>query len=924
MIRKILFGTVVIIFLGVLAYAFFELRKGNIGRVDAIKAVPNDAAMIISAEDIAGLIRDELPRNPMWEELNVFPSIAGLRSRLAGLDTLLRSDNEISGLYRQADVLVSLHKSGKGNYEYMLYIPLSQAGNEKQIIRFVMERVPEGALISNRKYDDVRIYDITFPKHREKDNFSYTVSHGLFLLSPSSILLEDAIRQIGLQQSVADERGYREVSGTAGHNVSGNIYVNFKVFPGFISHLFRQRYAGRIEGMLQFSDWSELDVNLRHNAMLLNGFTWCDPESDDYLNIILKHQPQKLDIENVVPSSVAAFLALGFDDFQEYKKDYINYLEISGGGRSYLRDLRALNEKYNMDVDGLFLPVIDRQVAMVITDIRNSGWEENAFVICNTKSKSLAEEKLSEFLTRIGETDDIDISSLILHSRVNNDVNYTFYKVPVPFLPAKLFGQVFGEVNSKYCTFYDNCLIFGNSIQALSTYIYANQLGDNLGSNLYFSQFSDYLASRSNLYFYLDVPASAKVLERYLEPSLFRKIEKQEEHLDNFQALAYQLTSENNMAYNNIILKYTPELREEAKTVWESRLDRPVVTKPALVVNHYTKENEIFVQDADNNIYLMNSSGRILWKQKIEGRILSDIYQIDFYGNGKLQMMFNTKDQLHLIDRNGNYVERFPVKLRSPATNGMALFDYEDNMDYRIAVAGEDRGVYLYNKEGNLVGGWEFGKTESMVTKPVEYFRIGDRDYLVFADRLTCYILNRRGQTRVRVREHFPVAGNAGFTLEGNTPGTEPRLAVTDTMGHVHFIYFDGRSEQVDLGTFPGDHYFNYADLDGDGRMEYIFTDGTGMKVFDADRSREFTYTFRSEISQPPVIYRFSRGDLKIGVVSEERHEIYLLNADGTLYRGFPLRGSTLFSIGVFSGTDSKFNLIVGSDDNFLYNYSVQ
>jgi hypothetical protein len=577
-----------------------------------------------------------------------------------------------------------------------------------------------------------------------------------------------------------------------------------------------------------------------------------------------------------------------------------------------------------MDIDQLLLPVIDRQAALVITDVRNMDWEENTFVVCHTRSRSLAEEKLNEVLSTIAQKDGIDPSTLIIQSKVNDDVSFTFYQVPVPFLPMKLLGMYFEGVNSKYCVFYDNNLIFGNSIQALSKYIHANQLGDNLGSDLDFSRFSEYLATRSNLYFYISIPGSRKLQERYLDPGTVKKINEEEEHFSNFQAIAYQLTSENDLAYNNIILKYTPELREDAQTVWESKLDHPVISKPKLVINHYTGDKEIFVQDEGQIVYLLNSTGRILWKQKIEGRILSDIYQIDYYKNGKLQLLFNTRDQLHLLDRNGNYVERYPVTLPSPATNGLALFDYEKNRNYRIFIAAEDRGVYVYDKEGNTVRGWEFGKTESAVTKPLQHFRIGDRDYLVFADQFTCYILNRRGQSRVRVQKHFPVARNANFILESNTTGIKPRLAITDTTGRVHFIYLDGQVEESDLGRYSGQHYFEYSDLDGDGRREYIFVDGTELKVFASDRSRLFTHTFREKISQPPVIYQFSQGNLKIGLVSDTRHEIYLLNNGGAMYSGFPLRGSTPFSIGVFSSSASKFNLIVGSEDNFLYNYSVQ
>ena len=56
-----------------------------------------------------------------------------------------------------------------------------------------------------------------------------------------------------------------------------------------------------------------------------------------------------------------------------------------------------------------------------------------------------------------------------------------------------------------------------------------------------------------------------------------------------------------------------------------------------------------------------------------------------------------TANHIHLIDRNGNYVEKYPVKLRSPATNGLAVFDYDKNRDYRMFIAGSDRkDICLY------------------------------------------------------------------------------------------------------------------------------------------------------------------------------------------------------------------------------------
>ena len=149
-------------------------------------------------------------------------------------------------------------------------------------------------------------------------------------------------------------------------------------------------------------------------------------------------------------------------------------------------------------------------------------------------------------------------------------------------------------------------------------------------------------------------------------------------------------------------------------------------------------------------------------------------------------------------------------------------------------------------------------------------------------------------------------------------------MALTDSSGRVQFIYFDGSVETVEIGQFSGDHFFEYSDLDGDGRKEFIFADKGELKVYKHDGSKGFSYDARAEISYAPVVYQFAQGNKKIGLVSSDDNKLYLINNDGSLYNGFPLPGSTPFSIGVISRTASKFNLIVGSGDNFLYNYSVQ
>ena len=69
--------------------------------------------------------------------------------------------------------------------------------------------------------------------------------------------------------------------------------------------------------------------------------------------------------------------------------------------------------------------------------------------------------------------------------------------------------------------------------------------------------------------------------------------------------------------------------------------------------------------------------------------------------------------------------------------------------------------------------------------------------------------------------------------------------------------------------------------------------------------------------------YQFSSKNIKIGVYDTQNNKIYLINNDGSIYKNFPLRGKSRFSIGFMNTNSSKFNLIVGGENNYLYNYSV-
>jgi hypothetical protein len=427
------------------------------------------------------------------------------------------------------------------------------------------------------------------------------------------------------------------------------------------------------------------------------------------------------------------------------------------------------------------------------------------------------------------------------------------------------------------------------------------------------------MASKFTFYYFLNFSRAFYLKNYYLNEVVSNAVQNNEEALRKLYGLGWQFSVSSDEFLNNLYLKYDPVLKEEPQAIWQAKLDSTTSVKPQIVVNHRDKQNmEVIVQDNKNNLYLINKEGVILWKVNLPGKIMSSIYQIDYYRNGKLQYLFNTRDQLHLIDRNGNKVARFPIALKAPSSNGVAVFDYANNRDYRYFLASEDRNIYAYSRDGKIVSGWKFEGTDGVVYKPLQYYRLGTQDFLVCADQYKTYILDRQGNIRVKTTDNFEHSANELYLTD------QAALATTDTGGKIHLQYFNGKAETLNLGNFAKGHYFKAEDLNGDKKTDYIIADGNELFAFTDQGKKIFERKFDSMISYTPEIYTFGATNKKIGVVCRNENRIYLIDTRGALYPGFPLQGNTPFSIGCLTSGNSWFNLLTGSEDNRFFNYKIE
>ncbi len=923
--RILVFSAISVVLLVTAGLVYFFWIEGQSKIVSpAIRAIPIDAGIIVRSDSFEELSRKIRKENQLWAVTKSFSLISEADRILTWVDSVKAISESFNQLVYSNPIFLSVHPIGKGEPCILLAANIPKGVSISDIIGLTNQLTESQFKLSEKKYNNVTIYSFTGSNSEKIPELSLAIHQNVIVVSTSLLLVESAIGQLGSSTSLVEDKYFTSIQKTAGSRVDANVYINHSKINSIFKQQVNENYRHGFVSLSDVSLWSELDLILKPDAISLNGFSQVSDSLNTFYRVFLKQKPIQSKLTTIIPAQTAAFSFIGISDINSYLQQYESYLHGNSRIRQYQQQLNDLNKKLGINVKDFYASFFKEELALVFIPFEGESYDECLYVVAGTKGKSQAKQMFLSVIEDFAQKNRQSVKSFQREYKIDREKTAEIYRFPSSGIHSALFGSLFEDVNDSFFTFIDSYIVFGSSVESLSRLILANVHNKQLSADNSFVQFSQLLSPESNFTQYINPSKADMLVGKFLTPSIASRLLARNPTLQKFQGIAIQLSSGRGMVFNNVCARYSPFSSDDPQTVWETRLDTLFSMKPQLVINHITQQREIFVQDEQNAIYLINDIGRVLWKKPLSEPIIGEVSQIDIYRNGKLQLIFNTRSNLYIVDRNGNNVDGFPVKLRSAATNPVSVFDYEGNRDYRFFIAGEDRAIYAYDKNGNVIPGWDFEKTEKIVVKPLQHFRVSSRDYIVFADENRPYILNRRGNERVKLSRYFSQAPNSTFVLEENSSRNPPRLVTTDTLGLVRYIYFDGRVDEKAVKTVSKHHAFDYQDVDADGLKDFIFIDGNKLYVFRNNGKELFSQKFDEDLYPKSIYFHFGGRDRKLGVVSNKTAEIFLINGDGKLYKGFPLKGVTPFSIGQFASTKSKFNLVVGSTTGFVLNYAVQ
>lgn len=894
MARRIVILTIVLLAGLVILFIFIYRGHRNM-QTDPFEVIPAGAPFLIETGNLPALLNSVAENNQLFREFTKTGESAKFTAGFNALRSFLNRP-EVTGTIENRKALVSFHYNRKGRLKPLLILTLPPDAGFREV-ETLLGSIDE--LVVKRLKGNGRKMKIWPARGNLTDTIYVAWLPGLITCSSSEDLLEMAEEASAGGMNIRQAKGLDRLIATAGKE-GDRIYVIFSNMGRFSENLTGKTDSGLMKFVEGISGSACFDIYINDQGYVFGGYI----HSGDSSRIMTAGTG-----ETDAALSTYGYLPAGISMFET--------ILLKGQNRE--KDTVKDSDDPAAAVAVKLKPFTGCEFTRARLSAEKTEQGKSTLFIWSLSNKDAAERIVYEEFKNWVQVNNLKENDFISWFEPDDQIKVPVFSTPFSGLSAKLSGIKRMFKADSVIAFGDDFMITSDNREAVMRVLYDNILHRTINNDIEFRNLESTLPSRAGYFSWLVPAANLNILEGVLSDTLIRKLNNNIASLKKISCAGFRFVPRNEMIYGTLSIRFIENVSDDTGTEWETKLDGMVTGRPFFFVNHNTGAREIVVQDDRNNLYLVNAAGRILWKVNVNEAVNGNFYMVDYYRNGKNQIFFAGREYLHLIDRNGNYVERFPVKLRAPASGPATLYDYDKNLDYRIFVPGSDKLVYLYDKTGNVVKGWKPFRTSATVKSEVKYFRVSGKDYIVVTDGNSLNILDRTGNIRVKTAKNILTAANTEIRL---TNGVPPSIVCTAPDGTVQFISFDGSVTTATLGEFSDSHAFDYFDMDGDGYGEYLFIDKGKLYLYSHDRNRMFIRDFGTEALAGPWSFIFSSTDRMTGVFNRQTRQVFLIDRNGNDAGGFPLKGFSPFSVGRLSARGG-FNLITGGSDNFLFNYKL-
>lgn len=568
---------------------------------------------------------------------------------------------------------------------------------------------------------------------------------------------------------------------------------------------------------------SVMELKLYPEITAANGMILNRDSLPALIDVFKGLRPEPENMAAVMPVTAHGFTRLAYDD--------VNLLE---------ENLSAFQERTVS-----LHPLLD-----AISELALAPFQTGEALILNSTDPDLSEEELLGYISPLKTIRGIETWNIQGMQNVLDGFQ--------PLLVGKEWG--FGFRWESYFILVSNQTLLEEYITALTN-------GQILNQTAYYQDTALQLSRSASLSFY--------AMNGNIVGPMAAFLSSDGSQLKQFPLAVAQLSYDRDFAHLNLICKQASSAQMETGIIaqrFSQNLENALQGAPSFFSNHRTGGKDIAVQDVSNQLYLLGSGGKILWKKKLDGPIMGAIREVDLLRNGKKQLAFNTAKRVYVIDRLGNNVSPFPLKFKDDITQPVAIFDYDNNRKYRFLVC-QDNQLLMYDSKGKTVKGFKFKQTESRIVQTPKHIRMGNKDYILIPETNgKLNILSRIGKSRIQVKRQFDFAA-VPITREGD------KFVVITKQNSKESIDQSGSVSSVALNVSK-DYYFTTLG------PNKVTLDDNLMRI--NGKLVELPFGVYSK----PQLHRVHQTTY-VSITALQENKLYLYSIEGVLIEGFPVYGST-------------------------------
>ncbi len=775
-VKKIGFYLFILTSVAIAIWAYLRLKESKEPNISALEHIPANAVCVVETKTSTELITQLTRQNLIWNSLLNQEAVEVAQQGFHYMDSLVMSKPDIERLLSKNSLYWSFFKE-KSTFNHLILFKLKEKQDEALLIDF---------------------FDKTWAKESQEPalNLHYFIHHhqkwficfkdGLVYLTTDVKLLKQSIT-LNKMQSLAYQNDYLNLLKLNGEQLT-QVYFNHHL----IQLLPKELFSGK----------SLFTTQIQPTEITLTGYSSADSVS---LFSCLKNQESKIISGfEYLPDNAVTIEAVALTDANLFYQLF-NQRRSADEQHRFQSAWQQLNDSalYNMQKEQY--ENIDQEVVSAKYMLQN---ELHQIVTVKIHDILKSEQLLS-----------------LVSDSVFKTSNFTGYKLQSLF--RHLFSFSASDSEKMVACLHQNQLLFFSSKEAYLFYISSIENNKLLRKNASFMSYANNHLKVDCHYLYYE---NTDLMKQHQLHSIvdLEALKFAENATDHISLTARNHKNSVRVRLNLSHIQPSNNSTDAQQAIWDFEADSALITPPYFFTNHLTQETELCVQDASKNLYLINSMGNLIWKKKLNEPIQSSIYTVDIFKNGKFQLLFNTEHYLHLMDRTGNYVQGFPVKMPSKITSNITLLDYKGEKDFRIFLACSDKYIYNYSLYGVKMEGFTPVKTDKEVVLPIYHLPVGASEYLMTADVSgKLYAFSRKGEGRIDFKHKTITHLKHLYPLVGNNLENTKVVYVDNESNALIKISLSDKKEELKIGDDLRNFKTSFALLDDDRQMD-LLTYGNG------------------------------------------------------------------------------------------------